>query len=110
MAWTATGRVSAYAKLPPSRGRPGNYFGCILLGAIFARLRAAAASALLAAVLALGAAPSPNAQGQAPSSWVFDYVNFVTRSDGWAMATNQATQNGFAELLTSQWQRTPSLA
>ena len=71
------------------------------MSASFARLRAAAVCTVVMAVLALGADPSPSAQGQAPSSWVFDYVNFVTRSDGWAMATNQATQNGFAELLTS---------
>ena len=71
------------------------------MNAVLARFRAASASALLTAVLALGAAPSPSAQGQAPSPWVFDYVNFVTRSDGWTMATNQATQNGFTELLTN---------
>jgi photosystem II stability/assembly factor-like uncharacterized protein len=69
--------------------------------AVFARLRAASAATLLTAVLALGAAPSLSAQDHAPSSWVFDYVNFVTRSDGWAMATNEATLNSSIELLTS---------
>ena len=72
------------------------------MSSVFARLRAASAFALLTAVLALGTAPSPSAQGQAPSPWVIDYVNFVTRSDGWAMATNDATENNFTELLTSQ--------
>ncbi len=88
-------RLEAVPREPP---RAGDYRG---ISAVFARLRAASASALLTAVLALGAAPSPSAQGQAPSWWVFDYGNFVTRSDGWAMATNEASQNSFTELLTS---------
>jgi photosystem II stability/assembly factor-like uncharacterized protein len=70
--------------------------------AIFASFRAASVSALLTAVLVLGAAPSLSAQSPPPSwGWVFDYVNFVTRSDGWAMATNEATQNSLTELMTS---------
>jgi photosystem II stability/assembly factor-like uncharacterized protein len=80
-------------------GRPtGDYRG---ISAVFARLRSASAFALLTAVLALGAAPSLSAQSPLPSSWVLDYVNFVTRSDGWAMATSDATSNSSAELLTS---------
>ena len=76
-------------------GRPaGDYRG---ISVVFARFRAASASALLTAVLALGAAPSLSAQGQAPSAWVFDYVNFVTRADGWVMATNETGQNSFTK-------------
>ena len=109
MAWTATGQVSAYG-LPARFSRPagtgdlepgrpaGNYGG---MSAIFGGLRAASASALLTAVLALGAAPSLSAQGQAPSSWVFDYVQFATRSAGWAVAENETTLNDFTEVLTS---------
>ena len=90
--------------LPPSRGRlvePGRWAGdCRAVSAILACLRAVSVITLLTAVLALGAAPSLSAQGQA-SSWVFDYVNFVTRSDGWAMATNEGALNSSIELLTS---------
>ena len=73
----------------------GSYRG---MRAIFARFRAASVSALLTAVLALGAAPSPSATGQAPS-WTFQYVQFSTPSDGWAMADND--QSGFTDLLRS---------
>ena len=109
MAWTATGQVSAYGLPAPfSRpagagdlepGRPAGTYGG--MSAIFGSLRAASASALLTAVLALGAAPSLSAQGQAPSSWVFDYVQFATRSAGWAVAENETTLNDFTEVLTS---------
>ena len=76
-------------------GRPaGDYRG---ISVVFAGFRAASASALLTAVLALGAAPSLSAQGQAPSAWVFDYVKFVTRADGWVMATNETGQNSFTK-------------
>ncbi len=68
--------------------------------AIFARLRAASAAALLTAVLALGPAPSLSAQGQAPASWAIQYVKFATPSDGWAMAY-QNDQSRFTELFTS---------
>ncbi len=44
------------------------------------------------------AAPSPSTHGRAPT-WAFQYVHFVTRSDGWAMADND--QSGFTDLLTS---------
>ena len=70
------------------------------MSAIFARFRAASASALLTAVLALGAAPSPSAQGQARSPWAFEYVQFATPSDGWAMAYKNG-QSRFTELFTS---------
>ena len=109
MAWTATGQVSAYGVAAPfSRGRlvratlepgrpAGNYGG---MSAIFARFRVASASSLLTAVLALGAAPSPSAQRQASSPWAFEYVQFATPSDGWAMADNN-DQSRFTELFTS---------
>jgi hypothetical protein len=58
------------------------------------------ASALLTLLLALGAAPSPSAQGQAPSLWAFEYVQFATPSDGWAMAYKNGP-NRFTELFTS---------
>ncbi len=70
------------------------------MSAIFARFRAASVSALLTALLALGAAPSPSAQGQAPSPWAIEYVQFVTPSDGWAMAYKNGP-NRFTELFTS---------
>ena len=44
------------------------------------------------------AAPSPSTHRRA-SSWAFQYVHFVTRSDGWAMAAND--QSGFTYLFTS---------
>ena len=44
------------------------------------------------------AAPSPSTHGRAPT-WAFQYVHFVTRSDGWAMADND--RSGFADLFTS---------
>ena len=44
------------------------------------------------------AAPSSRTHGRAPS-WAFQYVHFVTRSDGWAMAVND--RSGFADLFTS---------
>ena len=44
------------------------------------------------------AAPSPSTHGRA-SSWAFQYVHFVTPSDGWAMAAND--QSGFTYLFTS---------
>ncbi len=44
------------------------------------------------------AAPSPSSHGRAPT-WAFQYVHFVTRSDGWAMAAND--QSGFTYLFTS---------
>ncbi len=43
-------------------------------------------------------APSPRAQGRAPS-WAFQFVHFVTPSDGWATAAND--QTGFTDLFTS---------
>ena len=81
------------------RARPaGTYRG---ISAISARFRAASVSTFLTAVLALGAALNPSAPSPPPSSWVFDYVQFATRSAGWAMAENEATLNDFTELLTS---------
>jgi hypothetical protein len=44
------------------------------------------------------AAPSPSGPSRA-SSWAFQYVHFVTLSDGWAMAGND--QSGFTYLFTS---------
>ena len=44
------------------------------------------------------AAPSSSTHGRAPT-WAFQYVHFVTRSDGWAMADND--RSGFADLFTS---------
>ncbi len=70
------------------------------MSAVFARSRAASASALLTLLLALGAAPSPSAQGQARSPWAFEYVQFATPSDGWAMAYKNGP-NRFTELFTS---------
>ena len=71
------------------------------MSAIFARFRAASASALLIAVLALeGTASSPSAQGQALSPWAIEYAQFVTPSDGWAMAYKNGP-NRFTELFTS---------
>ena len=45
-------------------------------------------------------APRPGARGQAPSWSAFQYVHFVTTSDGWALA-EEDTPNGLTELLTS---------
>jgi hypothetical protein len=78
-------------------GRPvGNYRG---ISAFFARLRAVSACALLTAVLPLGAAPSLSAQVRGPF-WAFQYVQFATPSNGWALAEKD-TEGGFTDLLTS---------
>jgi photosystem II stability/assembly factor-like uncharacterized protein len=44
------------------------------------------------------AVPSASSRGHAPT-WAFQYVHFVTPSDGWATADND--QSGFTDLLTS---------
>jgi hypothetical protein len=66
---------------------------------MFARLRAVSACALLTAALALGAAPSLSAQAQEPF-WAFQYVQFATPSNGWALAEKD-TEGAFTDLLTS---------
>ncbi len=45
-------------------------------------------------------AQRPGSRGQAPSWSAFQYVHFVTTSDGWALA-EEDTPNGLTELLTS---------
>jgi photosystem II stability/assembly factor-like uncharacterized protein len=80
--------------LPTSRGRRATRARWLLLALVIAAL-----------VTSCG---HPGRQGlqrpgphrQTPAWWAFQYVHFVSPSDGWALA-EKATQNGLTELLTS---------
>ena len=109
MAWTATGQVSAYGSAGPCSGpegtgdlEPGRPAGDYrAISAVFARLRAASASALLTAVLALGRPRARARKAKRRHGGLLTTSTLSPRPTAGPWHKKEDAENRFIELLTS---------